>query len=479
MPGGPLNIPRRKSQMLRFIVVGGSIAGVSCAYALQEAGHQVMVLEQSDGRQKSHGGIRSPPNMTRLLDQWGLGPAVARVSIKANRFTFLDGKSGQDLGLLVLHDKLMNALSADFLYIQHGGLHAMFVEFAKNAGVQFRYNTEVVSVDPWAGVVTTRKGAKLTADVIVGADGYNSIVRPVVVGPEGLKGISDKRISVNITVPTDLMRQHQDLVPLTVSPEWSLWLGDDCATHGLLTVNPQTLQKEYSVVMHVPSEGKSAQESWTRAQPLDEKFLKLDRFEPRVQKLVRLAKSMTPTGYTVHSPFDNWVHESGKVVLVGEAAHPLMPNGSHNAAMSIEDAMTLSTLFSLPAAKSHTPLLLSAYEELRQPRCAATQASELRKRDFVCLPRGPEQQARDGGLRAASKRALLDWDEAKEEYLRETWEEYIDLFAFDAREAVEDWWTKWGSAILRSRMTDPRIESAARKFEPPRMVVDVLREGGR
>jgi monoamine oxidase len=38
--------------MLRFIVVGGSIAGVSCAYALQEAGHQVMVLEQSDGRQK-------------------------------------------------------------------------------------------------------------------------------------------------------------------------------------------------------------------------------------------------------------------------------------------------------------------------------------------------------------------------------------------------------------------------------------------
>lgn len=44
----------------------------------------------------------------------------------------------------------------------------------------------------------------------------------------------------------------------------------------------------------------------------------------RIQKLVRLAKSMTPTGYTIYNPFDNWVHESGKVVLVGEAAHPLM-----------------------------------------------------------------------------------------------------------------------------------------------------------
>jgi salicylate hydroxylase len=72
----------------------------------------------------------------------------------------------------------------------------MFVEFAVNAGVQFRYSTEVISVDPWAGVVTTRSGARLTADVIVGADGYKSVVRPVVVGPEGMKGAPDKRISV-------------------------------------------------------------------------------------------------------------------------------------------------------------------------------------------------------------------------------------------------------------------------------------------
>lgn len=237
--------------------------------------------------------------------------------------------------------------------------------------------------------------------------------------------------------------------------------------------------------MHVPTDGKPAQDSWARSQPLDEKFLKLDRFEPRyvrgsfqstllmlvnrIQKLVRFAQTMTPTGHTIYEPFDNWVHESGRVVLVGEAAHPLMvctfpsssytslndrwfpqPNGSHNAAMSIEDAMTLSTLFSLPAAKSHTSVLLSAYEELRQPRCAATQASELRKRDFVCLPIGPEQQARDDGLRDARARALLDWDDAEEEFLRDTWEEYIDLFAFDAREAVEDWWTKWGR-LYRTR----------------------------
>jgi len=90
----------------------------------------------------------------------------------------------------------------------------MFVEFAKNAGVQFRYNTEVVSIDPWAGVVTTRKGTKLTADVIVGADGYKSVVRPVVVGPEGLKGVSDKRISVKYVQLFD----HQQII--TTDVDW-------------------------------------------------------------------------------------------------------------------------------------------------------------------------------------------------------------------------------------------------------------------
>jgi len=142
---------------------------------------------------------------------------------------------------------------------------------------------------------------------------------------------------------------------------------------------------------------------------------------------------------------------------VGEAAHPLIPNGSHNASMAIEDAMVLSSLFSLPLTPAQTPLLLSAYEELRQSRTAATQASELQKRNFICLLHGSEQRARDEGLRQASSSALLDWDEADEEYLRETWDEYLKLFAYDAREAVEDWWTKWGASMRRHSQGVPNV----------------------
>lgn len=100
---------RRKAYLsLRFVIVGGSIAGLACAYALREAGHQVLVLEQSDGKarvstvrrspsfphlsvQKSHGAIRSPPNMTRIFNQWGVGGALAKIGVKCTEFTFRQG----------------------------------------------------------------------------------------------------------------------------------------------------------------------------------------------------------------------------------------------------------------------------------------------------------------------------------------------------------------------------------------------------
>lgn len=130
-------------------------------------------------------------------------------------------------------------------------------------------------------------------------------------------------------------------------------------------------------------------------------------------------------------------------------APPYQPNGSHNAALAIEDAVTLGNLFSRLRHVNQIPLILSAYEEIRQPRCADTQESERRKRDFICMPHGPEQRARDAGLREAMEKALLDWDDADEEFLREAWGEYIERFALDANEMADDWWTKWGTFLDR------------------------------
>ncbi|KAF9240010.1 hypothetical protein BU15DRAFT_46029 [Melanogaster broomeanus] len=456
--------------MLEFIVVGGGIAGLACAYSLQQAGHQVTVLERSDGLSKSRGGVRSPPNMTCILDYWDMGESLAKRSVKVAKSALIAGATGEHLGVVILHDTLMKALPGNFYHIQHADLHIMLYDRAKKAGVKILHGMEVVSVDPWSGTVTTASGAKMSADVIIGADGYRSVVRPVVVGPQAFDGVRDKYLSVNLIIPADKMRQHEDLVPLVETSDYTIWLADECYISGMRTVSTC----RYTLVVGVPMKEEPGEEVWVENCPISSELLRLHLFEPRVQKLVNLAENMTKVKFIHHDPFDDWVHESGKVVIVGEAAHPIVPNGVHNVAMGIEDAMALSSLFSLPATRSQTSMLLTVYEEIRQPRCASVQSTERQRRDQLYLPNGSQQRPHDERL-GGSRDMIIDWDTTNEEALPTTSADYLQYFDFDAGQGVQDWWTKWGRAT-RTPRGEPNRNCDTPPVEPPALDADVVRK---
>lgn len=119
--------------------------------------------------------------------------------------------------------------------------------------------------------------------------------------------------------------------------------------------------------------------------------------------------------------------------------------------------MTLSMLFSLPAAKPQTPILLSVFEELRQPRCASVQRYVRRKREVATIPHGPGQRRRDALLR--SQRAFHQEAELDDDFLCSAYTGFVQVYGFDAREAVQDWWAKWGrSTFLQSPGTGSESE---------------------
>lgn len=142
---------------------------------------------------------------------------------------------------------------------------------------------------------------------------------------------------------------------------------------------------------------------------------------------------------------EDWVDASGRIVLVGEAAHPTKPCCIHSASLVTEDAVVLGTLFERLAHREQIPQLLEAFWELRQNRCHIVHTSELATSTVLSLPPGEDREARDASFRLSLVEET--WDEDK---LLEEWDVIAAVFGYHARESAEDWWIKWGKL-------DPRV----------------------
>lgn len=94
----------------------------------------------------------------------------------------------------------------------------MLSEHAAQEGVQFRYNSKVIHVDSEIVSVTLESGEQIVSDVVIGADGFASLVRTSVIGKK-VPEIRERDVSLNFTIPTLLMREEEDLQSLTEDPD--------------------------------------------------------------------------------------------------------------------------------------------------------------------------------------------------------------------------------------------------------------------
>ncbi|KAJ6551338.1 hypothetical protein B0H19DRAFT_1157254 [Mycena capillaripes] len=381
--------------------------------------------------------------MTRILNHWGLGPALAKAATICPQLRF-HASEGELLALGQIHEDFLRDLTADFVFIQHGDLHSMLLGLATREGVEFRYNAPVANVDCDSVSVTLEGGERLYADLVVGADGPSSLVRNAVVGQQVI-GVRDGQMSLTTTIRTAEMRDDEDLRPLTEEGDLWVWLGPNVMFHGSLVA----ARNEFSIVIGlqgVPPETLAQyDESWDKTYPIEHFGIDWSTYDVRVQKLVKLVRQVTPTVHLRRPLLDSVVCDRARIVIVGEAAHPLVPTGQHNTSLALEDAETLGALFARIQHRAQVPRMLAAHEEIRQPRGSYAQAWEMRKRTMLTAPAGPEQKRRDARLRRmmAYKDSHID-----ERRFREMWGDELELFAYHATEKVDDWWTKWGALLL-------------------------------
>ncbi|KAJ7195345.1 hypothetical protein GGX14DRAFT_475127 [Mycena pura] len=387
---------------LHILIVGCGIGGLSAAYCLGRAGHKITVLERASEISDVGAGIQVAPNLSRLLIRWGLGKQLLQRASKPEGITFLRYATGERIGWTQWGDAMTADYGAPYYHIHRADLLDMLHTLA-TPFMTLRLNSKVVAIDPSSACVTLENGDTLSGDLIVGADGLKSVVRTTIVGGPATAPIHTGDSAYRAIVPTAAMRADPALRGLVDSREMVNWMGPGKhiigygirggAEYNLVLVHPNSTAKESYM-----AEGSVAQ---MRADFAD--------WEPRIPKLLQLAEKTYILPLMYREPLDNWVHATNKIVLLGDAAHPMLPSRAQGAAMAVcrvEDGAVLGTLLS-HLTRTDDPaaglgVLLHAYQALRQPRTAETQRAAQANFDVFHLPDGPAQRARDASMRAAA-----------------------------------------------------------------------------
>ncbi|KAH7890744.1 hypothetical protein F5I97DRAFT_1974631 [Phlebopus sp. FC_14] len=434
---------------LDIIIVGGGITGLAAAFRLSHAGHKVRVLEKTRHGQKDCG-VRVPPNLTKILDEWGLGEQLGRRGTPTTGSQCYSLEAGNLVGYLVWQEAVIEEIGANYTLMHYQDLHAILLSAALDAGVQILYDTAVTQVSSNPARVEIASGETFAADLIIGADGTHSIIREAIEGGENIIQSDEVRFSVYVaTMSRERLRQDPELDAFTTvelgGPQYPIWMGTGCHAVGFAVRGGS----QYTIHVFWPDrliDGDSVCKEWDSVIPRDKLRISGDS---KLQRLLDLCPTLQRRRYVPRESALDWIDESGRIVLIGQAAHPSLHCITHSESLQVEDAEVLGWLLSRLHSWEQLPHLLEGFQEIRQERCRVVHEKEYTGFQLVWLPPGAERDARDESLRAMMVSGLQGWNEEK---MRWQWEEIGGVLGYNAREAAQDWWVNWGMLRERSKV---------------------------
>jgi salicylate hydroxylase len=168
----------------QVVIAGGGIGGLAAALACAQCGVQVKLLERAPQLSEVGAGIQIGPNVTRILQAWGLGAALSQVAAFPEALQARDAQTGRVLGTLTLGARAQARYGAPYATIHRADLQSLLLRAAQSAGVDMLLGQTVKGwLDSEAALqVNTGQGLSLQASALIGADGVWSRVRQQLLG---------------------------------------------------------------------------------------------------------------------------------------------------------------------------------------------------------------------------------------------------------------------------------------------------------
>src|SRR6201996_1112663 len=329
----------------KIAIIGAGMGGMAAAGTLRQAGLQVEVFEQAHRFGRIGAGIQMLPNSMKVLRGIGVEDRLRQRAFAPYSHLNRVGDTGELKRELPMPEDLYGA---PFLCMHRADLHEALTSIVPPDIIHL--NKKLVRLEQNGGPVTLffADGSTATADAVIGADGVHSVVRDIIIGPD--KPIHRGRIAYRAVFSSDLL-------PREISRSRTKWWGED--RHIVIYYTTKDRSQLYFVTSVPEPADWMTKESWSAKGDVQEVRMVLDAC-PDCHKWAILERDPLPT----------W--SQGRVVLIGDACHPMTPYMAQGAATSIEDAAGLARCLK-DVAVDGIEAAFRRFEAHRKPRTSKIQ----------------------------------------------------------------------------------------------------------
>jgi len=381
------------------VIAGAGIGGLCTSLCLARGGWRVSLYEKAKVLEETGAGLQLSPNASAILGRLGVIERLAPFALRPKAIRIRRARDGATLAVMPLDDA-ERRWGAPYLVVHRADLQRVLLEaIARESSIKLQTGAAVAGFasDENSVAIAIQQGVvrlKAAGDCLIGADGVRSFVRQRL-GADSAKFsgrtawraiISSARVNAN-------MRRD----------ETTLWLGRKAH----LVHYPLRGGAVINVVAIVDEDFcPDGAESWSS--PGEPGFLeaRFSRWAEPARKLLRVVPDWRKWPLFDCNPIASWT--AGRVALMGDAAHPMLPFLAQGAAQAIEDAGALGEVLT---RGQNIETSFRAYQDARCPRAARVQKESRRQAKIYHLA-GPAALLRDMALRALGPQKMLaryDW----------------------------------------------------------------------